>query len=62
MRRTPSRTDLETRTIDELVEEYGDEHALISRLKSFTRHDSDRNRRNQEREEKALRRKAARRR
>lgn len=60
MARTPSRTDLEKMTPEEIVEKYGEEHWFVSYIKSLSRHDSDRNRRNRAREEKALRRKGKR--
>ncbi|NCN45666.1 MAG: hypothetical protein COU63_03270 [Candidatus Pacebacteria bacterium CG10_big_fil_rev_8_21_14_0_10_36_11] len=52
-KRTPSRTDLEKFTDDEIVNRFGLLHLLISLTKSQKRHDSDRHIRRIERSEKA---------
>ncbi len=53
-----SRTPLEKRTEDQLINEYGREGLLTILLKSLLRHDSDRHLRRREKSEKAEKKKA----
>ncbi|MCC6711055.1 MAG: hypothetical protein IT416_01750 [Candidatus Pacebacteria bacterium] len=53
-----SRTLLEKRTEDQLINEYGREGLLTILLKSLLRHDSDRHLRRREKSEKAEKKKA----
>lgn len=59
-RRTPSRTDLEKWEPEEIVAMFGTDHLIGSIIKSQEPHDSSRFRRNRDREEAALDRKAER--
>lgn len=45
MRRTPSRTDFEKMTPEEIIDQYGEEHFFLSWIKSQKTHSSSRNER-----------------
>lgn len=59
-KRTPSRTDLEKFTPDEIIEKFGFNHYLVAFVKSFKTHDADRYRRKREKAEKAQKKKQSR--
>lgn len=61
MKKSVSRTELETKTPEQIAQEYGDQGLILCILKSLKRHDSDRNLRRQLRVEKKLQKKRGRR-
>lgn len=59
-KRTPSGTDLEKWTPEEILEMFGENHLIEATVKSFNPHDSRHHERKREREAKTLERKAER--